>query len=503
MEFDAAVRRAFCCGNSEEKKAALPLECSIVLPDYFPDVMKILRYTAKTVKSPVYSEEGGEKVSGCVNIEVNYVSEEGELCSCSQLHPFEHKFEVTGKIAAAEAEVCVGELGCRAVNQRRIDLHGSIEVLLRVLCAEEKEFVSSVSGAGAVEKSEEAETVLIAGEYSKSFTLEEKGELGYGKPPFGKILRSSAGAQVTECHVIQDKIVTKGEVRVSVLWQPEREEESEETGPFLSEFVFPVSRMVDANGILMTDICDAGYAAEFPEITPESEGRELGIRVKINIFARAYRKETLKYVKDMFSSEYETKTEKEKLCVINEAVPVVFTENIIESPELPESAETVTDIWVEALQPKLNHEGKIAFTAKICMFAKDEDENPLYFEKTVERELNTPFEGKNIAFYNLSADVKNCEFGFGKGKKAEVSAAVLIDGTVYTAMSTEAIASCSINEDKKIKKDSSAMILCYAEKGEYIWDIAKKYRVPMEDILSENGLLGEVLLEKTMLVIPG
>ena len=47
------------------------------------------------------------------------------------------------------------------------------------------------------------------------------------------------------------------------------------------------------------------------------------------------------------------------------------------------------------------------------------------------------------------------------------------------------------------------MILCYAEKGEYIWDIAKKYRVPMEDILSENGLLGEVLLEKTMLVIPG
>ena len=63
MEFDTAVRRAFCCENSEEKKAVIPVECSIILPDYFPDVMKILRYTAKTVKAPVYSGEKGETVS--------------------------------------------------------------------------------------------------------------------------------------------------------------------------------------------------------------------------------------------------------------------------------------------------------------------------------------------------------------------------------------------------------------------------------------------------------
>ncbi|MBR3936125.1 MAG: DUF3794 domain-containing protein, partial [Oscillospiraceae bacterium] len=182
MEFDTAVRRAFCCENSEEKKAVIPVECSIILPDYFPDVMKILRYTAKTVKAPVYSGEKGETVSGSVNIEVSYVSEEGELCSCSQLQPFSHVFECKGKIAAAEAEISVGELGCRAVNQRRIDLHGSIEILLRILCVEEKNLVSSAKGSGAVTKTEEAETTVITGEYSKSFTLEEKGELGYGKP---------------------------------------------------------------------------------------------------------------------------------------------------------------------------------------------------------------------------------------------------------------------------------------------------------------------------------
>ena len=88
MELDTNFRKVFCFGKSEEKKAVIPVDCSIILPDYFPDVMKILRYKAKTVKNPVVSEGGTETVSGNVNIEVSYISEEGELCSCSQLQPF-------------------------------------------------------------------------------------------------------------------------------------------------------------------------------------------------------------------------------------------------------------------------------------------------------------------------------------------------------------------------------------------------------------------------------
>ena len=105
-------------------------------------------------------------------------------------------------------------------------------------------------------------------------------------------------------------------------------------------------------------------------------------------------------------------------------------------------------------------------------------------------------------FHNLFAVVKNCEFSFGRGKKAEVSAAVLVDGTVYTEMSTDAVVSCSLDENKKVEHDPAAMILCYAEKGEHLWDIAKRYRAPMEEIIRENGLSGEILSEKTMLVIP-
>ena len=503
MDFEMSTKKVFCFGSSEEKKAAIPVECSIILPDYFPDVMKILRYTAKTVKSPVVSEGKNETVSGNVNIEVNYVSEEGELCSCSQLQPFSHSFECGGNIAAAEADISVGEIGCRAVNKRRIDLHGSIEIILRTLCGEEKNFVSSVSGAGCVFKGEKTETVLPVGEFYKSFTIEEKGELGYGKPPFGRVLRSSAFAEVTECHVIQDKIVTKGEAKVEVLWQPEPDDESDEKGPFLSVFSFPLSRMVEANGILLTDICDARYEADFPEISPSEDGVSLNIRLRTGIFARAYRKESAEYAAGMFSSEYETKEEKAKFSVIREAVPVSITETIFEKIDLPESAEEVTDIWAEVSSPKIDSEGKIFLNTKLCMFACDGEGNHLYFEKIIEKKIASPAEEKQPAFYNLCTGIKNCEFSAGRDGKAEVSASVLIDGTVYIAMSTEGITACSVDTEHKIAKDSAAMILCYAEKGEHLWEIAKKYRVPMKKIMAENGISGEILAEKKMLVIPG
>ena len=501
MDFDVSTNKIFCFGSSEEKKAVLPVECSIILPDYFPDVMKILRYTAKTVKSPVTSEGKNEVVSGNVNIEVNYVSEEGERCSCSQLQPFSHAFECGGNIAAAEADIAVGEIGCRAVNKRRIDLHGSLDITLRTLCGEEKNLVSSVSGAGCVFKGEKTETVVPAGEFYKTFALEEKGELGYGKPPFGKILRSSAFAQVNECHVIQDKIVTKGEAKIEVLWNPETEEENAEEGPFLSVFNFPVSRMVEAEGILLTDICDASYEADFPEVSLSEDGTSLNIRLKTGIFARAYRKKSAGYISDMFSSEYETKTEKTGFSVINEAIPISLTENIIEKLDLPESAGEVTDIWAEVSSPKIDSDGEISFDAKLCMFARDGEGEHRYFEKAIEKKISAPSKGKRIAFYNLFAGIKNSEFSVGKDGKAEVSVAVLIDGTAYCAMSTEGITACSADTERKIEKDSAAVVLCYAEKGEHIWDIAKRYRAPMESIMEENGIGEEKLDENKMLII--
>ena len=395
----------------------------------------------------------------------------------------------------------MGEIGCRAVNKRRIDLHGNVEILLKTLCGEEKKLISSAKGAGTVSKTENTETIVFAGEFYKNFSLEEKGELGYGKPGFGKVLRASATGEVTECHVIQAKIVTKGEIRAEILWAGENSSENGGNGPFLSKFVFPVSRMVDAKGILMTDICDAKYEADFPEIIPLEDGQNVIVKLKVGIFAKVYRKEQVEFVSDMFSTDYDIKTETEMITFVNKAFPVLVTEKLNEKIELPETVEEVIDIWMENEIPKISSERKAKIETRICLFAKDSDGLPVYFEKPFEKETDFLEDGKNIAFCNLSVVPKNMDFVLAKDKKAEISAEVIIDGTVFYSLSTEALSECSLSTENKIEHEDFSVLLCYAEKGEKVWDIAKKHRASVENIMKENGLSEETVSERKMIVI--
>jgi hypothetical protein len=43
--------------------------------------------------------------------------------------------------------------------------------------------------------------------------------------------------------------------------------------------------------------------------------------------------------------------------------------------------------------------------------------------------------------------------------------------------------------------------MCYAEKGEKVWDIAKRHRSSVERIMTENDLSEETISERRMLVI--
>lgn len=502
MELNLTENKIICCNTPEEKKAVLPMECSIILPDYYPDVMKILRYNAKIVTMPVIPDETGEVASGNVNIEVIYVSEEGELCSCGQLQPFTHNFKREGgKVSAAELNAVCGELSCRAINKRRIDLHGSIELALNVLEAEERTFIENAEGSGSVCKNEKAEVIAITGEYYKTFNIEEKGELGYGRPKFGRAVRTFARAEITECHVMQDKIVTKGEVRVKMLWVPENENEDKDY--CISSFSFPISRMIDAPGVLAEDICDARYLADFPEISPSDEEDKIIVKTKVGIFARVYRKSEAEFVTDMFSSDYDCSVEKDDMNLIGEVFPITVTENIFEKMELPENFEKMIDVWAEIPKaPTLADEGKISFFVKLCVLAENSDGETEYYEKSLEKEIFSPAGDKKTAFFSLCSDVVSEDCNMTRNGTAEISINVLIDGTIYTSVKKRALAECSLNCEKPNERSKAALVLYYAEKGEHVWDIAKNYKVYPKKIIDENKITDGVISEKTMLVIP-
>ena len=119
----------------------------------------------------------------------------------------------------------------------------------------------------------------------------------------------------------------------------------------------------------------------------------------------------------------------------------------------------------------------------------------------MEREAPSPAGKCRKAFYNLSASVISEDYTNGHGG-TEISAEIFIEGTVYVISEVNALVSFDAFEDRPRRKDPAAVILYYAEKGENIWDIAKRYGTGCTKIAEENELSGETLAERMMLIIP-
>ena len=61
---------------------------------------------------------------------------------------------------------------------------------------------------------------------------------------------------------------------------------------------------------------------------------------------------------------------------------------------------------------------------------------------------------------------------------------------------------CDVKEIEAEAKKSPALTVYYCEGGEKIWDIAKRYSTTVELIKRENGIDGDTVAKKRMLLIP-
>ena len=97
----------------------------------------------------------------------------------------------------------------------------------------------------------------------------------------------------------------------------------------------------------------------------------------------------------------------------------------------------------------------------------------------------------------------SCSYTLTSDNTVEITAEIKICGYLYEAYTKLLITDISVNSSsKKEQSCSCALKLYYADKGEEIWDIAKKYSAPLSAVVEENGLDCEKLPQCKMLLIP-
>jgi LysM repeat protein len=139
----------------------------------------------------------------------------------------------------------------------------------------------------------------------------------------------------------------------------------------------------------------------------------------------------------------------------------------------------------------------------VSMFARMQDNDCLYFEQPAEHEhriaIAEPCPGLS---FEPSADVLSSAYSLSGGESIELRCEISLSGSVFCAVSASCLDEIAVDETKPKTREKNRLYLYYAEPGESVWAIAKRYNASPAAIWEENALAADVLPDRTMLMIP-
>ena len=123
------------CANEVifNETAEQPIDIEFTLPDYLPDINRILKCRAISRISSKGINGSTISVDGCVTVTIIYSDSNNCLYSYEYQYPFNKKFEATNDIEGAvlQCKTRCEYINCRAVTGRKVDIHGASGIYLK------------------------------------------------------------------------------------------------------------------------------------------------------------------------------------------------------------------------------------------------------------------------------------------------------------------------------------------------------------------------------------
>lgn len=486
------------------------IELDYLLPDYCKNIFKVLRCRAIPHITAERIQNGKLLVEGVCRIEILYTAEESfTICSIVQKQSFSKTMELKNAPQSGQvyADVRCDYINCRAVSPRRIDLRGAILIHAVVSAPVEHPVLCCAEGMGVQTDTAPLTVFGKRPAARQEFSVREEIPLAYGKPPIGEILSIDASAVLTDCRIVANRAVSKGEITVHLLYSPE-----EGGVPEIMEHTFPISQVLDIPGVTEEHSLDVRFDVVDIETVMKQEESDTGsaLSATFTLFAacEADKNEEIRFLRDAYSTHYSLKAVSTPISTGRMVRAVKETRTCKCTVSVPQNElSAVYDLSCSFFTDECRiSEGKILINGNLvcCMLACDTENMPVSIEKKTPCELTVDALCCDDGLtFRPNVCLGSASYRLISAGEVEITAELLITGTLCCNTSCTAVSELSINEkEARTLADEPALRLYYASAGERIFAIAKQYRTEMAAVLSENELDAEQLQAPCILLIP-
>lgn len=506
MEYHLNKRSVSQRRNALDTASEQSVDFDLTLPDYCPDIERIL---SCTLDPKIYiANVSGDRlnIEGGACVRVMYADgDSGCVRSYEYTRPFSESLPLKESISdcAVYVEAKPEYLNCRALSPRKLSLHGAFTLYATVAVADELDYYTAESGDDLQVKGERMEVSSLCGLCTDSFNVQE--DIPFGeRDEVNALLSHRLTAKITELKAISGKIMLSAELKLDILYLCGADERDIRC----MTFGIPVSRVIDCAGAdedavidgeltVMSDELHMGGNAPDGSSVPELEA-------KLSFNAMCYREEEIEVLADAFSTDRDTELRFSPFSCKGGIDCRSFTDVGRADLHIDDEIGKITDVRCTKISSSHTEtDGSVLVEAKLCigiLYENGEGET-----RCAERDAvftMRPDIGDGDTVERLRVSLDSLSYRLTDSHSLEVRAELSCRMTVCRRCSCSAVTAVIADDDAPQKKSEGSLILYYADGGDSIWDISKRFCSRPADIIAENGTDGDTVGEGTMLLIP-
>lgn len=481
------------------------VDCDISLPDYCPDISRVLRCCV--APSIISSKISGDRAcaDGNALVRIIYADENNNICTCEQNFPFSKFIQLGSDTSGAlSTDISVQYTNCRAVNKKRIEVHALLHISFRISGVSRCPAITSVGRQTVQTKTREVNFSDLLSTECKIIPLSETVELPADYLPAERVVACCGAPVLNDVRVVQDKILIKGEADITLIYCSD--ENHGESVKF--NHSIPINQVLEVPGItenstpavrLRTLGCECNVRND-----TNSDPRLIEINCNILATVKAYSKAQLNCITDAYCIDGNLQSDYEKrefMSLCDKVHETHIQKFAVDLSSL--DAKKICCLWWD--MPKVNktlHDGNLGLHCIIPLniVAVDSDERPVFCEREID------FEFSRSVDVNGSVVEDECvvPLGFSWGSisdgKTEIKGEFLIDADVFSLDTVNTLVGADILSTDS--KTTTCVIVYFPDKEESLWNIARKFNTTVDMIKSENTIQGECAPDGVPLLIP-
>ncbi|MBR2476788.1 MAG: DUF3794 domain-containing protein [Clostridia bacterium] len=494
----------------------ITLDNDIIVPDSQPDVKTVLQAEILPMICEKHVQKDYIIITGNVDYSIVYLSDEKDSPSrvraISTRMPFSHQIEVAdvnmADFVSIKPDVINVEFS--AVNSRKINVRSVVDFdTSAVRCDGFEAVCSAVCDSDLPSKSEIAEWFALSGCGEMNFEVADTISIPSGSDLIDEILGADVKICGREIKLINGKPVVKGDVKICVLYTDTayRMQTAEGSIPF--------TEILGIDDVEDERLCEIEYClTDFRySIMADNDGDATLIDVcaKINVSACAYSTGRENITADLYSPDFKVdiirgNAELTRLVSANSEQDI-FKDTVEVSPTCPAISKVHNVIVKPYVENAEIMGGRMKITGvadTYIVYTTSSPDTPVYtYKKEIPFTHSAMADGKEDCNINVICEANDIIYNAISANGVQVQFTLNFNVRITEEKNLTYIS--HVESDGTVSEDSAptGIVIYFADAGENMWDISKRYHTTTEAINKANGVdFPEVLDSPKRIMIP-